>query len=242
MRHALRLISMAVFLTLAGAAVAGQLEEGQAAFMHGDFATALQLLRPLADHGDARAQLSLGHMYASGRGVPQNYAEALKWYRLAADQGDADAQFDIGLAYATGQGVPQNYAEAAKWYRLALYQGYKGYTAQESFGLAFTEPFVDLGVAYANGHGVPQDHAEAAKWFRLAADQGDATAQFDLGLAYATGQGVPQDHILAHMWFNLAAAQGNQSALKNRDIIAAKMTRIQIAEAQRLAREWKPKQ
>ena len=58
---------------------------------------------------------------------------------------------------------------------------------------------------------------------------------------YAKGRAVPQDYVLAHMWWNLAAAQGDKDAAKNRDIIGKRMTRTQIAEAQRLAREWKPK-
>ncbi|MGA2435349.1 MAG: SEL1-like repeat protein, partial [Bryobacteraceae bacterium] len=61
-----------------------------------------------------------------------------------------------------------------------------------------------------------------------------------LGLMYAKGQGVPQDYIQAHMWFNLAGASGNADAIKERDAIGSKMTPDQIAEAQRLAREWKP--
>jgi TPR repeat protein len=96
---------------------------------------------------------------------------------------------------------------------------------------------------YFNGNGVPKDDAEAARWFRLAAEQGRADTQSNLGLMYANGQGVPQDYVLAHMWFNLAAAQGNENeiALKNRDLAAKSMTREQLAEAQRMAREWKPK-
>ena len=78
------------------------------------------------------------------------------------------------------------------------------------------------------------------KWYRLAADQGNACAQYNLGIMYAKGQGVPQDYVLAHMWFNLSAAQGIGDAVKNRDIAAGKMTPDQLAEAQRLAREWKP--
>jgi uncharacterized protein len=58
---------------------------------------------------------------------------------------------------------------------------------------------------------------------------------------YGAGLGVPQDYALAHMWVNLAAAGGHKDAVKNRDIVAAKMTPAQIAEAQKLAREWKPK-
>ena len=78
------------------------------------------------------------------------------------------------------------------------------------------------------------------QWCSLAADQGSADAQNNLGVAYLKGDGVPQDFVRAHMWFNLSAAQGKKSAAKNRDRIAALMTPAQIAEAQTLAREWRP--
>ena len=58
---------------------------------------------------------------------------------------------------------------------------------------------------------------------------------------YERGQGAPQDYVQAHMWFNLAAARGNADAARKRDLVAAKMTPAQIAEAQKLVREWKPK-
>ena len=65
---------------------------------------------------------------------------------------------------------------------------------------------------------------------------------------YAAGRGVPQDDVQAHMWFSLAAARFSASetedrttAITNRDRLATKMTAAQIAEAERLAREWKPK-
>jgi TPR repeat protein len=61
-----------------------------------------------------------------------------------------------------------------------------------------------------------------------------------LGLVYEIGQGVPQDYVRAYMWYHLAAARGNQEALRNRDDAAQHMTSAQIAEAQKLAREWKP--
>ena len=50
-----------------------------------------------------------------------------------------------------------------------------------------------------------------------------------------------QDYVLAHMWFNLAAAQGEKVATDLRDSLAKKMTSAQIAEAQKLASEWKPR-
>ena len=99
----------------------------------------------------------------------------------------------------------------------------------------------DLGLMYYFGQGAPQSYAEAVKWTRKAADQGNAYAQNNLGAMYEIGQGVTQDYVLAHMWVDLAAAQGLQLGSKNRDLVAAKMTPAQIAEAQGLAREWKPK-
>jgi hypothetical protein len=186
-----------------------------------------------AELGNVTTQLTLGFMYAAGLDVPQNYAEAAKWYRKAADQGNDQAQTELGLMYEKGQGVLQDYVEAAKWYRKGADQGYAH--AQWS-----------LGGMYFDGRSVRQDYVEAAKWFRKAADQGHPMAQNLLGDMYFDGQGVPQDYVKAHMLLNLAATGFANTALRNaavkdRDTVAAKMTKEQIAEAQRLAREWKPK-
>ena len=66
-------------------------------------------------------------------------------------------------------------------------------------------------------------------------------AQFNLGLLYANGRGVEQDNIQAHLWLNLAAAGSEPAARRERELVATKMTRSQLAEADRLAREWQPK-
>ena len=94
----------------------------------------------------------------------------------------------------------------------------------------------DAYAAYNSG-----DYKSAARLFRPLADQGNASAQYNLGLMYNNGQGVPQDYVMAHMWLNLAAARGYTTAKTSRDRAANLMTSEQIAEAQRLAREWKPK-
>jgi TPR repeat protein len=148
--------------------------------------------------------------------------------RAAAEQGNALAQDNLGVMYVLGQGVLQDDVEALKWFRMAAEQGDAG--AQ-----------YHLAGMYTDGRGVPQDYAEAMKWGRRAAEQGNADAQISLGFRYYEGEGVPQDYILAHMWSNLAAVQGNSQARGIRDMVAQGMTREQIAEAQRLAREWKPK-
>ena len=95
---------------------------------------------------------------------------------------------------------------------------------------------------YARGLGVPQDYAEAVRWYRLAADQGHASAQVGLGSMYINGEGVPQSYVQAHMWHNLVASRATgemrERAVRNRDRARARMTVEQVAEAQRLAREW----
>ncbi len=108
---------------LASVAVAGPFEDGVAAYDSGDYATAVQLWRPLAEQGHGGAQTSLGTMYARGQGVPQDYAEAVKWLRRAAEQGLATAQSNLGVMYAEGNGVPQDFVLAHMWFNLAATQG-----------------------------------------------------------------------------------------------------------------------
>ncbi len=177
--------------------LAADVQVGVEAYERGDYATALEELRPLAERGDDRAQYFLGSMYADGEGVPQDSVEAVKWYHLAGEQGNAGAQFSLGNMYFYGAGVPQ-------------------------------------------------DSAEAVKWYHLAAERGDAEAQMQLGTMYENSVGFPQDYVLAHMWFNLAATHlpadlTQDLAALNRDFIEKRMTPDQMAEAHRIAREWKPK-
>ena len=149
--------------------------------------------------------------------------------RARAEAGVAEAQLDLGFMYANGRSVPQDYEKAERWYWLAADQGHT--TAQNG-----------LGFMYENGAGVPQDDIEAVRWYRLAADQGHARAQSNLAIMYENGKGVPQDYVQAYMWFNLAASRmaggHRQHVVHGRDRAAGLMSPTQIADAQRLAREW----
>ena len=78
----------------------------------------------------------------------------------------------------------------------------------------------------------------AMRIMRPLADQGHVTAQTVVGLMYYFNYGG--DYVSAYMWFSLAAAQGNAFAKMFLRDTADKMTPGQIAEAQKLAREWKP--
>lgn len=99
-----------------------------------------------------------------------------------------------------------------------------------------------LGMLYYKGSIIPQDYEEATKWFGLAAEQGNVEAQFRYGCLIYYGRGIDRDLIKAHMWFNLAASEGNKASLRYREMVAEKMTPKEIVEAQKLAREWKPKE
>ena len=163
---------------IASAAVAGPLEDADAADEQGDYDTALRLLLPLAQQGNRIAQKRMGDFYASGRGVPKDYSESEKWFRQAAAQNDLDAQWNIGNIYQLGRGgIPKDFAEAKKWYLSAANQGH-------------IQSQMSLASAYSEADGVDRDLHEAAKWFLRAANQGDAIAQLRLGIMYEIGQGA----------------------------------------------------
>ncbi len=175
-------------------------------------------MRPLRFIVPLLLLISSGHAFADE--TPE-----LEKLRHDAEQGLVEAQFDLGVAYHQGIGVPRNDTEAVKWYHKAADQG--DAIAQST-----------LGVMYAKGEGVPRDDTEAVKWFRKAADQGHAKAQYNLGVRYAKGEGVPRDYATAYMWMNLAAAQSDDMAKKGRDVLEGSATLDQVAEGQKMTREW----
>ena len=158
----------------------------------------------------------------------EDYATALREWRPLAEKGDALAQYNLGVLYRKGRGVPQDDVQARGWYAKAAAQG----QAKAQF---------NLGTLYFNGEGVPKDYQQALRWFRLAADQGEALAQTKMAIIYDEGQGVPQNIVQAYKWYSLAATNGDKPANELRNTIANQMTPAQIAEAQKLAQEWKPK-
>ncbi|CCQ91880.1 hypothetical protein NITGR_90019 [Nitrospina gracilis 3/211] len=170
--------------------------------------------RKAADQGNnVLAQYLLGELFEDDNiwWPSQDYAEAIKWYRKAADQDFPIAQFKLGYMYEYGIGMPQNYREAIKWYREAA----KREVAKLPIELEF--------------------------WNHLFSEYSFGNAFNSLGLMYSNGKGFPQDYIKAHMWFNIGSAMGYSFGRINRDQVEKLMTKEQVAEAQRLAREWMEK-
>jgi hypothetical protein len=217
-----------------------------------DYAEATKWVGIAAEKGLAAAQNDYANMYRVGRGVARNEAEAVNWYRRAADQDFLPAQTNLGHMYALGYGVPQNIGEALKWYRQAAEQD---------------SPFAQniVGIAYEHGISVEQSYEDALEWYRRAANKASDLSdlrlthgpQYNLAEMYASGRGVPKDNVQAYMWFTLAMRFGDvkspdplgaamfgaskETAMERRDAIAKLLTREQIAESERLARDWAPR-
>lgn len=139
-----------------GQALAGAFEDATAAYKRGDYAKAVDLIRPLAEKGDVRAQFNLATIYYNGQAGREDLPEAAKWFRMAADQGDKEAQRYLGFMYANGRGVARDDREAVRWYGRAAEQG-------------DADAQVNLGVMYSTSRGTSQDYVQAHKWFSLAA-------------------------------------------------------------------------
>ncbi|MPZ45282.1 MAG: hypothetical protein GEV05_18185 [Betaproteobacteria bacterium] len=262
-RSCLRLGLALVLLAVPGSAGAG-LPEAIKALIARDYVTADKEMRPIAEGGDTRAQVLLARMYRDAHNPERNPTEALAWFRRAADAGSAEAHYWIGVMQAVGDGTEKDIAQAIESWRRSADEGHGpamgALAVVYATGAGIDKDMTEavrwaqlgaqkhdrrsqwvLGRAYLLGAGgLQRSTREFVSWTRRAALQGERAAQAALGRAYVDGLGVPQDYVHAHMWLNLAAARGVDAAAKQRDEIAGRMTAEQIAEAQKLARAWRP--
>jgi hypothetical protein len=160
-------IGLALLLALGGAPAAADMGTAIAAYERGEFASAFDEFRILADDGNAEAMLWTGYLYQEGQGTAQNFGEAMRYYRTAADFGQPQAYFYIGTMYHEGLGVDEDPVEAVRWYRQAAERNdvYGQYA---------------LADAYENGKGAPRDRRAARRWYQAAADQGSEDARAKL--------------------------------------------------------------
>ena len=174
-----------------------------------------------ATAGDAAAQCRLGRRL-NLFGTRQEWR---MWLEKAAAQNNLDAQYNLGVILEK-----KGETEGIEWLEKAAARG-------------DVDAKYKLGRVYYVGDHI--SHDRALKYFRDLAEHGDSHGQFHLGLMYYKGEGVPQDFVVAHSWINLAASQAadNEGARARslRDLLAQEMTKDQIAEAQNLARQWKPR-
>lgn len=132
-------------------------ESALKAYQSGDYASAFEAWKTLADQGDAEAQYAIGVIYFKGEGRDQSLDEAIKWFSSAANAGHVTAMFNLGVAYWEGKGVTQNFTEAVSWWQKAAE---KGDPASQ----------YNLGLAHYLGKGAPLDLTTAAFWIKQAAE------------------------------------------------------------------------
>jgi len=228
-----------------------------------DHVEAVKWFRKAAEQGRRGSQYNLGLCYANGEGVGRDLVEAVKWFRKAAEQNYAPAQNSLALSYRDGKDVGKNLEQAVSWFHKAAGQNYARAQVNLAFcfrnGTGVRKDYAEavkwlnkaadqndaraedlLGELYQDGQGVPKNYQQAVNWYRKAADQNDPVAQLHLASCYYYGKGVPKNYIECYKWVLLSAAQGNQVARKNTSIVEKKMSPNQIAEGQRLARDFKP--
>lgn len=211
----------------------------------------LASIRRRAEAGDVVAQTDLAGIYATHFSHPQDYAEAERWWRIAAEQGNVRGQLGLGLLYEQGNGVEQDYDEAARWFRKAAMQ-------DDPSAMQM------LGALYAKGLASPPEGAELTDWTQKAQEQRIADrerwhaeryasalsnytrsaatdgpqapmAMMELATLYADGRPwFPEDSVQAYKWLTIAMT----SPTLKLDELGEQMTPDEIAEAERLAREW----
>jgi TPR repeat protein len=194
-----------------------------------DYGRALALLAPLAEQGDAVAQLKLGMIFSRGKAGAPDHVAALRWFTKAAEQGQVEAQFELGRIYRDGLGTHVDGNAAVSWLERAA---------------AKDTPYAlnALGELYLGHQNVPQDFAVARSWFLRGAQAGDSASMYNLGVLYALGLGVAQDEIEAFKWLELAADTGigedRDRALRARSRLAERLTPIEVSWAASRVEDW----
>lgn len=119
------LLAGAVFLHgLLSAAPAGAgYRDAVAAYDAGNYQTALEQLRKLAETGHASAEFLLGAMYFYGNGVAQDDTVAAIWFHKSAIKGNPNGQLAFGSLHIRGIGVQQDLVEAYTWLTVAADNG-----------------------------------------------------------------------------------------------------------------------
>jgi TPR repeat protein len=154
----------------------------------------------------------------------KDYARAAEFFQKAADEGDAAGMDALGLTYVKGQGVAKDPAAAVAWFKKSAALGDGG-------GLT------DLGYSYERGLGVTRDYREALKYYVEGARHGNRAALNNLGSMFERGSGgLVQDYVEAYKWYILSSARGGSAhTAANIKRLADKMTKEQVAEAQKRA-------
>jgi TPR repeat protein len=194
-----------------------------------DFVRALELLAPLAEQGNAVAQLKLGIIFSRGKVDSPDHVAARLWFNKAAEKGQVEAQFELGRIYRDGLGTRVDGKVAVYWFERA---------AEKATPHAINA----LGELYLGHQDVSQDFSIARSWFLRGAELGNSASMYNLGVLHAYGRGVVQDEIEAFKWLDLAADTGvgeeRDRALRARTLLAERLTPVEVSWAEGRVGDW----
>jgi TPR repeat protein len=178
-----------------------------------------------AEQGDPRSQYFMAQLSLYGLGVEQDTAQAEQWLNRAAEGGHLRSQYLLGVLRFWGRrGAAVDRAKGMEWLQRAAEAG-------------FSEAQFELGDIYAYEPGY-QNSRKAIRWYLKAALQWHSAAQYSLGNMYREGWGVSKSRTKAYMWFEITSEAGDTISALARDEVARHMSKVQIARAQQLARNW----
>ena len=184
-------VTLTIIMLLGSNALASPFKDGLFAFYDGDYTRALELWKPLARNGHAKAQYHIGIFYKDGLGVEQDLTKAAKLLQMAAEQDDTEALIELGNMYAYNVGVKRDYARALEYYRLATELG--------NYGVLSV-----LGYMYENGEGLEQNLELSYVWFTLAVElnntEGDEEGRDGVGTQLTSKQ-IENAETLAYRCF-----------------------------------------
>ncbi len=176
-----------------------------------------------------KALYQLGLHYFHGRAVAQNDAKAYDYLIKSAKASYQPAQSLLAWINALGLGVTQDLIQAANWFIQSNQDTYQTLVLQDNPNYSSTQAKQVRSNA-TKSHEINQKNSITS--IKKSAHQGDDKAQAQIGYMYYQGQGVPQNLVEAYAWLNLAAKSGSEQALMQREIVANKMTDIQVTKAQ----------
>lgn len=194
-------------------------------------AVAAKVFRPFAERSRVEAEVLLGSLYLSGKGVSQNFSQARLWFGKAAEQNNRTSEFWLAIMNDQGLGLPKDQNAAAALFLKAAEEG-------------FAEAQYAASVRYAKGIGLPLNPTAAARWAYRAAFQGSPQAQLALAKILSEGTGVQQDPVAAYLWASIATTSADatikESANTLKQKLGGSLASDIVAQSTASAAGWRP--
>lgn len=156
----------------------------------------------------------------------QHYQAAFSDFNKAAISGHVKSQYNLAYLYQQGVGTKKNLQKAIDWYKKAASQKH-------------VKAMYNLGYLYQHTSPPTQNYVDALKWYKKAAALGSDSALVNIGQLYFFGLGVDKNYTEAYAWYTLASARGNKNGLRNKDLVAVKLTPFELASGDNLYRHRK---